>query len=167
MEAKDLLVGQFFESKSCAELMRNLVCLRQSYTGTYVYGEWRNDIKGDWKKDSHYIGGTAEVIPLDKPLATIEKSFGGVLRVVGDYKEDINVEKRKRGRKGVEIAFPKEAFTIPKLAEKLGCSTTHIFVKVKAMLKKGEIRIVGKKRKKNQRGRATCFYQLLDYIHKS
>lgn len=74
---------------------------------------------------------------------------------------DQPIEKKSRGRKKVEIEFPKTKFSIPELAKSLGVSNSLVYLKVLDKLKDKTIKFVEEKRAEGQRGRATKYYQTI------
>lgn len=166
MQARNLLIGQSFQISSCAQSIRNLVCLRHSPTSIYAVFEERKGINESWKRTYDYLSNSTEVqIDESKPLLEVSQNSRGELDIEGRFNHS-EIEKSKnaslggRGRKSKTIEFPKGKFTIPDLAKKLGVSTTHIYLKITAMVGEGEAKVVEEKRKAGQRGRATKYYQV-------
>jgi hypothetical protein len=159
MQAKNLRIGESFNFVNLQN-NKNGICLRISETAVYVSFDEQKYPNEPWKRICDYIACETEVIPIKKDLIKIERNSSGELIAHGN-----SLEKKKRGRKGIKIVFPKEKFSIPVLAAKLGCSNTHIYLQVKELVKKGEIQEFEEKRKKGQRGKSKKSYKVLDYIH--
>jgi len=156
MQAKDLRVGESCEFPSLSYCMRNGICLRQSHSGTYLSFEEKRFSDVPWKRVEEYISGSVDVRPIEKELVKVERNSTGELVMDGNA-----IEKKKRGRKAQEMEFPKSKFTIAELAEKIGCSTTNIYLKVQARIKKGTMQEFIEPRKKGQRGKPKKSYQVI------
>jgi len=160
MKAQFLRIGQRFEIPTCAQLMRNLVCLRITPTSVYARGDERKDTNSPWKTNYDYIGCGTEVQPLNE-IVEIKRSDNNELIVAGEL---TGIEKRKRGRKGSTLEFPPTPFSIEEVSKLNNCSTTKVYLKVIAMVKTGEMDVV--EEIKNKRGKSKKIYQLMDFIGK-
>jgi len=169
MQAKDLLIGQRFESKHCKATLRDLICLRQSYTAVYVSCEERADLHSPWKRTRNYIACESEVEPKDEIVEIINDGYGSISIELPEesapkvrLKKELKTKTRapeektngKRGRKRVEVIFPKGKFTIPEVAKENNVSVTAVYLKLIELQKTGNAKIVDE-RASSGRGRPT------------
>ena len=156
MQAKNLQIGQSCEFPTLEETMRNGVCLRQSYSGVYMSFEEKKYPDSQWVRVREHIGHTVEVEPTEKDFAEITTNKFGESVIEGEVFEK---KGRGRGRKKIEINFPKGKFTIVQVAEQNNVSTTCIYLKVQQKIGLGEIKIVDEK--KGGRGKPTKIYKVI------
>lgn len=171
MEAKNLRQGEWFEIPKCEQTIKNLVCLRVSHGCVYVEADERRDKESPWKRDKTSIGLVTTVKPSDKPFANVQKGWDGVSYIVGSTIEitengKTRYKKKKvgggRGRKTKELSFPKGKFIIADAAKANDVSTTCVYLRLEAMRKIGEAKIVGEvPRREGQRGKATKIWRIL------
>jgi len=169
MEAQFLRIGQRFEVKHCKETMRDCICLRVSYTAVFISCEERPDLNSPWKRVRVYIGCASEVEPKDEIVDVTQNQMGQFVfesaSEAKNKKERVKAKKApaqgngKRGRKAISVILPKGKFTIPEAAKANNVSVTAVYLKLLAMQKAGEAKIVGEK--KAARGRSTKIWKVI------
>jgi hypothetical protein len=124
-----------------------------------------------WKRLSgaqSYIALATNVeIDPSKPLVNVQKDANNQLFIENEdkprqkNKRNLRGDKRggKRGRKKMEIAFPKGKFIVPELATELNCSVTTIYSELKRLEKVGKAKIVDKQLR--ERGKPTPIWRVL------
>jgi len=164
MQAKDLVIGQRFESKHCKATIRDLICLRKSYTAVYVSCEQRADINSLWKRTREYIACESEVEPKEEIVDITRDGYGSI--TINEPETELPIIKKakkakgKRGRKRVEINFPRGKFTIPEVAKENNVSVTAVYLKLLELQKAGNAKIVSE-RASSGRGRPTKIWKVL------